>query len=51
MQALCSQMRADLRAEHDAFAELQAVAEDAGAPLTRLRILDILVWRTTDSWQ
>ncbi|MCU1588734.1 MAG: hypothetical protein JWN31_2227 [Frankiales bacterium] len=51
MHALCSQMRADLQGEHDAFNELQAVAEDAGAPLTKLRILDILVWRTADSWQ
>lgn len=51
MHALCSQMRADLRGEHDAFEELQAVAEEAGAALTKLRILDILVWRTADSWQ
>jgi hypothetical protein len=51
MHALCSQMRADLQSERDAFNELQAVAEEAGAPLTKLRILDILVWRTADSWQ
>jgi hypothetical protein len=23
---------------------------DAGAPLTRLRVLDVLVWRTADTW-
>ena len=51
MHALCSQMRADLRGEQAAFNELQAVAEEAGAPLTKLRILDILVWRTADTWQ
>ncbi len=51
MHALCSQMRADLQGEREAFKELQAVAEDAGSPLTKLRILDILVWRTADSWQ
>ena len=51
MALLCRQMRADLRAEADAFAQLQEVAEDAGAPLTRLRILDVLVWRTADAWQ
>ncbi|MCW2544681.1 MAG: hypothetical protein JWM40_2233 [Frankiales bacterium] len=51
MHSLCSQMRADLQGEREAFNELQAVAEDSGAPLTKLRILDILVWRTADSWQ
>jgi len=30
---------------------LQEAAADAGAELTRLRILDILVWRTAGSWQ
>ena len=50
MQLLCTQMREDLRAESDAFDELVGVAGDAGALLTRLRILDILVWRTADSW-
>jgi hypothetical protein len=50
MQLLCTQMRDDLRAEADAFDELGGVAGDAGALLTRLRILDILVWRTADSW-
>ena len=50
MQLLCTQMRDDLRSEADAFDELVGVAGDAGALLTRLRILDILVWRTADSW-
>jgi hypothetical protein len=50
MQLLCTQMRDDLRAEADAFDQLVGVAGDAGALLTRLRILDILVWRTADSW-
>jgi hypothetical protein len=50
MEVLCTQMRDDLRAERAAFDELVQVAADAGAPLTRLRVLDILVWRTADSW-
>ncbi len=50
MALLCAQMRADLQAEADAFAALQAVARDAGAELSRLRVLDILVWRTADAW-
>jgi len=50
MQLLCTQMREDLRSESEAFDELVGVAGDAGALLTRLRILDILVWRTADSW-
>jgi hypothetical protein len=51
MRMLCTQMREDLRAEHDAFEELQRRAEDAEAPVTKLRILDILVWRATGAWQ
>jgi hypothetical protein len=50
MQLLCTQMREDLRAESEAFDELVGIAGDGGALLTRLRILDILVWRTADSW-
>jgi hypothetical protein len=50
MQLLCTQMREDLRTEAEAFDELVGVAGDAGALLTRLRILDILVWRTADAW-
>ena len=50
MALLCGQMRADLQAEAEAFDELVGVAGDAGALLSRLRILDILIWRTADSW-
>ncbi len=51
MRLLCIQMREDLQTERAAFTALQQAAEDAGAPVTKLRILDILVWRATDSWQ
>ncbi len=51
MRLLCTQMREDLIAEHDAFNELQLAAEEAGASVSKLRILDILVWRSTDTWQ
>lgn len=51
MRMLCTQMRADLQAEHDAFTQLQMLAEEAEAPVTKLRILDILVWRATGAWQ
>jgi hypothetical protein len=50
MALLCQQMRADLQTEAEAFDNLVGVAGDAGALLTRLRILDILVWRTADAW-
>jgi len=50
MALLCGQMREDLQAESAGFDELVAVAGDSGALLTRLRILDILVWRTADAW-
>jgi hypothetical protein len=50
MALLCQQMRADLQTQSAAFDELVGVAGDAGALLTRLRILDILVWRTADAW-
>jgi hypothetical protein len=50
MALLCMQMRADLRAEEKAFAELEALAAEHEAPVTRLRILDILVWRTAEAW-
>jgi hypothetical protein len=50
MTLLCLQMRDDLQSDADAFDELVGVAGDAGALLTRLRILDILVWRTADAW-
>ena len=50
MRLLLTQMRDDLRAEAAAFEALERLAADAGAPLTRLRILDVLVWRTADAW-
>lgn len=50
MALLCTQMRNDLRAEQDAFAQLELLAADHDAPVTRLRILDILVWRAAESW-
>lgn len=50
MALLCTQMREDLQGEAAAFAELQQAAEQADAPLTHLRILDILVWRTAAAW-
>ena len=50
MELLCMQMREDLQTEADAFAALQQLAADEGHAVTRLRILDILVWRTAESW-
>ena len=50
MGLLLRQMRADLRAEAEGFTALERVAAGAGAELTRLRILDVLVWRTADAW-
>jgi hypothetical protein len=47
MGLLCLQMRDDLRAEAAAFDRLDAVCESA---VTRVRALDVLVWRTADSW-
>lgn len=49
MLELCTQMRDDLRAEADAFDALQRLADDEGSPLTQLRILDILVWRSAEA--
>ncbi len=46
MRLFCRQLRADLQAESGRFAELQGLAAAQGAHLSRLRILDILVWRT-----
>jgi hypothetical protein len=51
MRLLCTQMREDLRAESTSFSELQLAAEEVGAPISKLRILDILVWRAAGSWQ
>jgi len=50
MALLCMQMRADLQAEAGAFAELQRLAAEQDTPVTQLRILDILVWRTAEAW-
>ena len=50
MTLLLRQMRADLQAEADGFAALVDVAAGAGAVLTPLRILDILIWRTAEAW-
>ncbi|MDP9436522.1 MAG: DUF6308 family protein [Actinomycetota bacterium] len=50
MGLLCAQMREDLRAEATAFDRLEQVAAEAGGLLTRLRILDVLVWRTAEHW-
>lgn len=51
MDSLCRHMREDLLAEGDRFADLQRFAESRGATLTRLRILDILVWMTISPWR
>ncbi len=50
MTLLLREMRADLQREALAFDALLAVADGAGAPLSRLRVLDILVWRTAEAW-
>ena len=50
MALLCTQMRQDLQDEAEAFAWLQQRAEQVEAPLTHLRILDILVWRAAEAW-
>lgn len=50
MMLLLTQMRADLQRESDAFDLLLASAEASGVRMTRLRALDILVWRTAEAW-
>jgi len=50
MALLLQHMRADLQREAAAFDELVALAEGAGTSLSRLRILDIVVWRTAEAW-
>ncbi len=47
---LCRQMRDDLRGEAEVFDALEQLAVQEGHPVSRLRILDILVWRTADLW-
>lgn len=44
MDLLCRLMREDLQREAENFARLTKVADERGAQLTDLRILDILVW-------
>lgn len=48
MQALCHSMRADLRNNRAEFETLRATAAAKGARLTALRILDILVWMSSE---
>jgi len=50
MALLCTQMRDDLQAEAAGFAALEELAASEGTPVTQLRILDILVWRTAAAW-
>ena len=50
MELLCMQMREDLQTEQEAFVALEQLAADEGTPVTQLRILDILVWRTAAAW-
>ena len=48
MQALCHSMRADIGNNRAEFGQLQQAAAGAGARLTLLRILDILVWMSSE---
>lgn len=48
MQSLCHSMREDLRHNHAEFLTIQAAAAEHGARLTLLRILDILVWMSSE---
>ena len=48
MQALCHSMRADLQNNKAEFAALQQAAAAHGAHVTLLRILDILVWMSSE---
>lgn len=50
MALLCTQMRDDLQHEAAAFAALERLAAEQGSPVTQLRILDILVWRSAEAW-
>lgn len=49
MSMLCTQMRDDLRAGAETFTALEELAAERGTPVSQLRILDILVWRTVES--
>jgi len=48
MTLLCAQMRADLQAESVELRRLVDVAQEHGATLTPLRLLDILVWMSSE---
>ena len=48
MQALCHSMRTDLANNRAEFLTLQKVAAENGAQVTLLRILDILVWMSSE---
>jgi Family of unknown function (DUF6308) len=48
MQALCHSMRSDLAGNRAEFLALQQAAKEHGADLTLLRILDILVWMSSE---
>lgn len=48
MQALCHSMRADIRNNRAEFESLRDAAAAHGARLTPLRILDILVWMSSE---
>jgi hypothetical protein len=48
MQALCHSMRDDLRNNRAEFEDLKAAVAANGARLTSLRILDILVWMSSE---
>lgn len=50
MTLLCGAMRQDLHVEADRFAALSGRAAAAGANLTPLRLLDILVWSAEREW-
>lgn len=50
MALLCTQMRDDLVAAADAFVALERLAANENTPVTQLRILDILIWRTAEVW-
>jgi hypothetical protein len=48
MQALCHAMRSDLANNRAEFVTLQKAAAGQGAELTLLRILDVLVWMSSE---
>jgi hypothetical protein len=48
MELFCGQMRVDIGNNRDEFVALQKLAGDNGARLTLLRILDILVWMSSE---